>query len=147
MEEYPMSNDYNFTEPENEVSENEPGEIEVVAKAQRRQFSVSYKNRVCSEADQCSRPGELGALLRREGLHSSTVRRWRMQREAGAASGLDTKKRGPKPAADPALVRELVKQKKRITRLEKKLAQAELIIDIQKKVSLILGIDSGEASE
>ena len=147
MEEYPMSNDYNLTEPENGVIENERGKIEVVAKAQRRQFSTSYKKRVCSEADQCTRPGELGALLRREGLHSSTLRRWRQQQQAGAASGLDVKKRGPKPAADPMLVRELSKQKKRNAQLERKLAQAELIIDIQKKVSLILGIDLGEESE
>ena len=142
-----MSNDYNVTEPANGVSENEEVKIEVVAKAQRRQFSASYKKRICSEADRCTRPGELGALLRREGLHSSTVRRWRMQREAGAASGLDVKKRGPKPAADPMLVRELAKQKKRNAQLEKKLAQAKMIIDIQKKVSVLLGIDLDEKSE
>ena len=147
MEEYPMSNDYNVTEPANGVSENEEVKIEVVAKAQRRQFSTSYKKRICSEADACTRPGELGALLRRQGLHSSTLRRWRQQQQAGAEFGLNPKRRGPKPAADPALVRELSKQKKRNARLEKKLAQAELIIDIQKKVSLILGIDPGEASE
>ena len=82
-----------------------------------------------------------------QGLHSSTLRRWRQQQQAGAEFGLNPKRRGPKPAADPALVRELSKQKKRNARLEKKLAQAELIIDIQKKVSLILGIDPGEASE
>ena len=147
MEEYPMSNDYNVTEPANGVSENEEVKIEVVAKAQRRQFSTSYKKRICSEADACTRPGELGALLRRQGLHSSTLRRWRQQQQAGAEFGLNPKKRGPKPAADPALVRELIKQKKRNARLEKKLTQAELIIDIQKKVSLILGIDPGEESE
>lgn len=147
MEEYPMSNDYNSTEPANGVSENESGEIEVVARAQRRQFSTSYKKRICAEADACTRPGELGALLRREGLHSSTVRRWRQQQEAGAEYGLNPKRRGPKPVANPALVRELAKKDKRIVRLEKKLAQAELIIDIQKKVSLVLGIDPGEASE
>ena len=147
MEEYPMSNDYNVTEPANGVSENEEVKIEVVAKAQRRQFSTSYKKRICSEADACTRPGELGALLRRQGLHSSTLRRWRQQQQAGAEFGLNPKRRGPKPAADPALVRELSKQKKRNARLGKKLAQAELIIDIQKKVSLILGIDPGEASE
>lgn len=142
-----MSNDYNSTEPANGVSENERGEIEVVARAQRRQFSTSYKKRVCAEADECTRPGELGALLRSEGLHSSTLRRWRLKREAGAANGLVPKRRGPKPPSDPALVRELAKQKKRNAQLEKRLAQAELIIDIQKKVSLVLGIDPGEASE
>ena len=147
MEEYPMSNDYNSIEPANGVSENEEVKIEVVAKAQRRQFSTSYKKRICAEADACTRPGELGALLRREGLHSSTLRRWRQQLQAGAEYGLAPKKRGPKPAADPALVRELIKQKKRNAQLEKKLAQAELIIDIQKKVSAILGIDLDGESE
>jgi transposase-like protein len=147
MEEFPMSYDYNLTEPANGVSENESGKVEVVAKARRRQFSASYKKRICSEADACTRPGELGALLRREGLHSSTVRRWRQQQETGALGGLNPKKRGPKPAADPALVRELAKKDKRIARLEKKLAQAELIIDIQKKVSLVLGIELRGESE
>ena len=147
MEVFPMWYDYNSTEPENGVSENEEVKIEVVAKAQRREFSTSYKKRICSEADACTRPGELGALLRRQGLHSSTLRRWRQQQQAGAEFGLNPKRRGPKPAADPALVRELAKKDRRIVRLGKKLTQAELIIDIQKKVSLVLGIDPGEASE
>jgi len=147
MEEFPMSYDYNIAEPANGVSENESGKIEVVAKARRRQFSASYKKRICAEADACARPGELGALLRREGLHSSTLRRWRLKRETGALDGLVPRKRGPKPAADPALIRELAQKDKRISRLEKKLAQAELIIDIQKKVSLVLGIDLDGESE
>ena len=127
MEEYPMSNDYNVTEPANGVSENEEVKIEVVAKAQRRQFSTSYKKRICSESDACTRPGELGALLRRQGLHSSTLRRWRQQQQAGAEFGLNPKRRGPKPAADPALVRELSKQKKRNARLGKKLEQVDSV--------------------
>ena len=147
MEEFPMSYDYNLAEPEDGARENERGKIEVVAKASRRQFSAAYKKRICAEADACTRPGELGALLRREGLHSSTLRRWRLRREAGAELSLNAKKRGPKPSADPALVRELAKQKKRNAQLEKKLAQAELIIDIQKKVSAILGIDLDGESE
>ena len=120
---------------------------EVLAKAQRRRLSRAYKLRILAEADTCSKPGELGALLRREGLYHSSLKDWRRKRDEGAFGGLSPKKRGPKPAADPILVRELAKQKKQITRLEKKLAQAELIIDIQKKVSLVLGIDLDEENE
>ncbi len=118
-----------------------------MAKPQRRRLSTAYKLRILSQADACSRPGELGALLRREGLYHSSISDWRRKRDEGAFGALEPKKRGPKPVADPALVRELAKQKKQIARLEKKLTQAELIIDIQKKVSAILGIDLDEKSE
>lgn len=129
------------------ISEREGEETEVVARAQRRQFSTKYKMRICTEAEKCAKPGELGALLRREGLHSSTVRRWRQKRDEGVLGGLSPRKRGPKPAADPELVRELTKQKKRIAQLETKLTQAEMIIDIQKKVSVLLGINLDGANE
>ena len=131
----------------NGVIENEREETEVVARAQRRRFAAAYKMRICAEADRCTKPGELGAILRREGLYSSTVRRWRQKRDEGMAGGLSPKKRGPKPSSDPELVRELAKQKKRNAQLEKKLAQAKMIIDIQKKVSVLLGIDLDEKSE
>ena len=122
----------------NGMSEREGEETEVVARAQRRQFSTKYKLRMCTEAEQCTKPGELGALLRREGLHSSTVRRWRNKRDEGMLGA--PRKRGPKPTPDTELKSELAKQKKRISQLEKKLKRAEMIIDVQKKVSALLGV-------
>lgn len=129
----------------NGVSERE--ETEVVARAQRRQFSTKYKIRICTEAEKCVRPGELGALLRREGLHSSTVRRWRQKRDEGVLGGLSPRKRGPKPAVDEDVVRDLAKKDKRIHQLEKKLRRAEMIIDVQKKVSALLGVSLDAVDE
>jgi len=131
----------------NGVSERETERTEVVAKASRRRFSTKYKLRILAEIDECTQPGERGALLRREGLYSSTVRRWRQRRDEGVLSGLSPKKRGPKPNPDAALVRELAKQKKRNEQLEKKLQRAEMIIGVQKKVSELLGITLGETND
>ena len=131
----------------NGVSKEETERTEVVAKASRRRFSTKYKLRILAEIDECTQPGQLGALLRREGLYSSTVRRWRQRRDEGVLSGLTPKKRGPKPNPDAALVRELAKQKKRNEQLEKQLQRAEMIIGVQKKVSELLGITLGETNE
>ena len=131
----------------NGVSERETETTEVVGKASRRRFSTRYKLRILAEIDECTRPGQLGALLRREGLYSSTVRRWRQRRDEGVLIGLSPKKRGPKPNPDAALVRELAKQKKRNDQLEKELQRAEMIIGVQKKVSELLGITLGETNE
>jgi transposase-like protein len=110
---------------------------EVVEKPKRRRFSAEYRLRIVREADACKEPGEIGALLRREGLYSSLLTAWRRQREAGALAGLEPKKRGPKAkAADPRVKR----LEREISRLKRKLEQAETIIDIQKKVAGILGI-------
>ena len=110
---------------------------EVPAKAKRRQFSVEYRLRVLKQADACKAPGEVGALLRREGLYSSLLSTWRRQREADALAGLRARKRGPKPkAADPRLK----KLEQENARLARKLKQAEAIIAFQKKVHEILGI-------
>jgi len=110
---------------------------EVVVKAQRRHFTAEYKRRVLQEADACTRSGEIGALLRREGLYSSHLNTWRHQRARGKLQGLTPAKRGRKvdpPAAENArLLRETV-------RLKAQLARAELIIDVQKKVSQLLGL-------
>jgi transposase len=130
----------------NGVMETERKETEVVAKAQRRRFSAAYKMRICAEADRCTRPGEMGAILRREGLYSSTVRRWRQKRDEGMAGGLSPKKRGPKAKPHAELARELAKKDQRIHQLEKKLKRAEMIIDVQKKVSALLGVSLDETS-
>jgi len=111
---------------------------EVVAKAKRRKFTAEYKLAIVEQADRATDPGEIGALLRREGLYSSHLVEWRRLRESGALSAL-SKKRGRKPTRNP-LAEENQKLKATVARLEKKLQQAEIIIDVQKKVSALLGI-------
>jgi transposase len=113
---------------------------EVPAKAARRRFTADYKLRILRLADACTVPGSLGALLRREGLYSSNLTAWRRQRDAGTLSALTSKKRGRKTQGRDPLLLENTKLRKENERLTRRLRQAELIIDVQKKVSQILGI-------
>ena len=108
---------------------------EVVEKPKRRRFSAGYRLRIVREADACKAPGEVGALLRREGLYSSLLSAWRRQRDTGALASLRSKKRGPR-AADPRVKR----LERENAQLRRQLEQAETIIEIQKKVAGILGI-------
>jgi transposase-like protein len=110
---------------------------EVIVKAQRRQFSAEYKRRILQEADRCTQRGEVGALLRREGLYSSHLNTWRHQRARGELQGLAPAKRGRK--ADPQAA-ENARLLRETERLKAQLARAELIIDVQKKVSQLLGL-------
>jgi len=110
---------------------------EVKANPERRQFSAEYKQRILEEADACTEPGQIGALLRREGLYSSNLINWRRQRSEGSLKGLSPKKRGPKP--DP-LANENAALRRRIERLEAELKRAETIIEVQKKLSDLLGL-------
>ena len=112
---------------------------EVAAKAKRRQFSAEYKRRIVREADAASAPGEIGALLRREGLYSSHLITWRRQRERGDLAGLSTK-RGRKASAVNPLAKRVAELERDKRRLERKLEQAELLLDIQKKASRLLEI-------
>lgn len=109
---------------------------EVVAKAKRRQYTAEYKLRILRELDGSTGTGETGALLRREGLYSSHLTEWRRQREQGELGGLTPSKRGPKP--DPQAA-ELARLHRENERLRERLRQAELIIDVQKKVAQLLG--------
>ncbi len=111
---------------------------EVEPKAQRRTFSASYKQRILQEADACRGSGQLGALLRREGLYSSHLTTWRRQRDQGE---LGTKKRGQK--ADPQ-AREMARLKRHNERLQAQLAQAETIIEVQKKLCTLFGLPVAE---
>ena len=129
------------TRPTNGVSQDQRPQTEVTPKAKRRQFSAQYKLRILEEADRCTKPGEIGALLRREGLYSSNLTTWRRQRAEGQIGALSAKKRGPKPATDAAMARELAQLRKEKQHLEQQLKKAELIIEVQKKVSLLLGVD------
>ena len=112
---------------------------EVTAKAKRRRFAAEYKRKILQEVDACER-GEIGALLRREGLYSSHLIEWRRARDAGELAGLTPRKRGPKVAAPNPLAAKLVEQQKQIARLEAENAKLQLICDVQKKVSQLLGI-------
>jgi transposase-like protein len=109
----------------------------VRAKPQRRRFSAEYRLRILKEADACKQTGELGALLRREGLYSSHLITWRQQRERGALVGMRAIKRGPKARPVDPRVKQLEAENRR---LQRKLQRAETIITLQKKVAEILGI-------
>lgn len=117
---------------------------EVIPIASRRQYTAQYKLRILEEADRCTEPGELGALLRREGLYSSYLSRWRQAREQGKLAALSSKKRGRKPSTDPTLEEEIAKLRREKAYLQVRLAQAETIIDVQKKLSGLLGINLEE---
>lgn len=113
---------------------------EVPEKAQRRRFEAGYKLRILEEADRCTQPGQLGELLRREGLYSSHLTTWRKQRDEGALEGLGPKKRGRKPKRKDAMALEVERLRRENQRLAERLRQAETIIEVQKKVSEMLGI-------
>jgi hypothetical protein len=110
---------------------------EVPARVQRRQFTAEYRRDLLKEADACKKPGALGALLRREGLYSSHLANWRRQREQGELLTGRARTRGPTPKVIDPRVRQLEVENRR---LQRKLARAETIITLQKKVAEILGI-------
>ena len=122
-------------------------ETEVTAKARRRQFTAEYKRRVLAEADACSKPGEIGALLRREGLYSSHLVEWRRSRDRGALAGLAPKKRGPVAKVPHPLERKVVELERQIKRLTWRAERAEGLVEVQKKVAELLGIQLDENGE
>ena len=123
------------------VNEAEP---QVVPKAQRRTFSAEYKLRILAEADGCRERGQIGALLRREGLYTSHLEKWRRQRERGVLQGLTRQKRGPKRDEQAA---EVVRLRRENEVLRMRLERAEYVIEVQKKVAQMLGtLPGGEAS-
>jgi transposase-like protein len=115
-------------------------ETEVVAKAARRRFSAAEKLRVLREADGCTKPGELSALLRREGLYSSHLSAWREARRRGELAGLAPRARGPKPKPVDPRDRKIAELERETRRLQARLERAEGLIEVQKKVSQLLGI-------
>ncbi len=112
---------------------------EVLAKPTRRRFTAAYRLRIVEEADRCTEPGEIGRLLRREGLYSSHLSSWRKARRAGALSGLRPRKRGRKPAEANPLAPKVRSLEAKVKRLEKELAAAHTILDVQGKVAGLLG--------
>ncbi|HEY5526983.1 MAG TPA: transposase [Candidatus Anoxymicrobiaceae bacterium] len=117
-----------------------PPDPEVPEKPVRRKFTAEYKLKILAEADRCTEYGQIGGLLRREGLYSSHLSEWRRKRMEGTLVSLSPKKRGPKPEKNP-LAPEVARLERENERLQRKLKQAETIIDVQKKVSGLLGID------
>ncbi|MDD5037110.1 MAG: hypothetical protein PHE55_20480 [Methylococcaceae bacterium] len=117
---------------------------EVIATAKRRRFSSSDKRRILEAADRCTQPGDMGALLRKEGIDSSHLATWRKQRAADERAALEPQKRGRK--ADPALAedRRVADLASENDRLRRQLAQALTTIDVQKKLCALLGLPAGE---
>jgi len=120
-------------------------ETEVTAKARRRQFTAEYKRKVLAEADACTKPGEIGALLRREGLYSSHLVAWRRARNSG--TGLAPRKRGPVAKVPHPLERKVVELERSLARAERRAERAEGLVALQKKVSELLGIQLPKPDE
>lgn len=116
--------------PDPEVPETKPG----------RKFTARYKLRILDEVDRCTEPGEVGSLLRSEGLYSSNLTTWRKQKEQGILNGMTPKKRGRKPKEINPLAQKVAELERQNKKLQDKLRKAEIIIDVQKKISQILQI-------
>ena len=119
---------------------------EVSEKKKNRYFTAQYKLRILSEVDACKSPGEIGAILRREGLYHSNLKTWRRQRDQGILGGLTPKKRGRKPAEVNPLAGQVARLEKENKRLIERLKQAETIIEFQKKIAEMLGIPAEQTS-
>lgn len=120
---------------------------EVVAKPGRRRFSAEYRLRILEEADQCANAGDIGKLLRREGLYSSHLANWRKARREGALQGLAPKRRGVKPEKRNPQDARVKALKAKVARLEKELEKAHTILDVQGKVAGLLGFNLKDGSD
>lgn len=118
---------------------------EVVAIARRRQFTSADKRRILDAADRCTQPGEIGALLRKEGIYSSHLNTWRKQRVASERAALEPQKRGRKVNSARAEDRRVLQLTQENDRLQRKLAHANAIIDVQKKLCTLLGLPMDES--
>ena len=125
----------------------QPPDPELGERARRRRFSADYRMRIVREADACTEPGQIGALLRREGLYSSHLVDWRRRRDLAVLHALEAQKRGPKGRSQSDA--EIAELRKRIARLERDLSKAHTVIDIQGKVSALLRseLESAESDE
>ena len=121
-------------------------DVEVKPRPTRRRFNAAYKRRIVQECNEAPR-GQIGAILRREGLYSSTLSVWRKQIEQAKINALEPKRRGRLPNPDKALIDELALLKRQNASLTHRLAQAEKIVEVQKKVSELLGISLTETDE
>lgn len=117
---------------------------EVRPAASRRVFTAEEKLRILDELDQCAEPGEVGALLRREGIYSSYISRWKKQKEEGLLHATIERKRGRRPHTSGQHQKELARLRAENQRLHQRLQKAEAIIEVQKKVSILLGLEETE---
>ncbi len=123
---------------QNGLSEVREGiDVEVTAKAKRRSFSAAYKTKILAEVGAAAGSGNIGEILRREGIYSSTLTGWRKERDAAIHSAF-SQKRGPEPKQNPFSA-ENEKLRRQNQRLQEELRKAEIIIDVQKKVAMLLG--------
>ncbi len=120
---------------------------EVPVNKPRRKFTANYKLRILQEAENCTAPGEVGVLLRREGLYSSNLTAWRKQKEQGILQGVTPKKRGRKTKEKNPLAQRVAELERANRKLQSKLKKAEIIIDVQKKISQILQTDDPDETE
>jgi transposase-like protein len=118
-----------------------PPNPEVAAKPRRRQFTAAYRLRILEEADRCTTSGEIGQLLRREGLYSSHLSNWRKAQREGSLAALAPKKRGARPKARNPLEPKLQQLEAENARLKAELHKAHTILDVQEKVAGLLGFD------
>ena len=117
----------------------ESPDSEVLAKPKRRRFTAEYRLRILEEVERCTESGQVGRVLRREGLYSSHLTAWRKARRAGALRGLRSKKRGAKPKASNSLAPKVRELESKVARLEKQLHKAHTILEVQGKVAGLLG--------
>ena len=124
-----------------------PPDPEVPEKKPRRKFTAQYKLSILEQAEACTKPGQLGVLLRREGLYSSYLSTWKRQKDEGLLEALSPKKRGRKEKPKNPLTQRVAELERENRRLKGKLKKAEIIIDVQKKISQILGIPQDNTGE
>ena len=120
---------------------------EVVPRARRRHLSNADKRRILDAADRCTKPGEIGALMRREGVYSSSLSTWRRQREVAELAALAPQKRGPKLDANRTETLHIAQLTRENERLKSRLDKAMLVIEVQKKLATLWGYtldDNGE---
>jgi transposase-like protein len=122
-------------------------DTEVPAKARRRRFTAEYKQKILQEAERSRKAGEIGALLRREGLYSSHLTAWRAARASGERAGLEAKRRGTKPRVRDGQAQRVAELEREVTRWKGRAERAEFLVELQKKVACILGIELDENGE
>ncbi len=124
-----------------------PIDMEVVPRARRRHFSNADKRRILQAADRCTESGEIGALMRREGVYSSSLSTWRRQREAADLAALAPQRRGPKADPNRAEALHIAQLTRDNQRLQSRLDRALLVIEVQKKIAVLLGLTPDNSLE
>jgi transposase len=114
-------------------------DVQVVAKPRRRRYPAEYKRRILKEADACTVPGAIGALLRREGLYSSLLVEWRRARGRGELAALTPKQRGRKPTPVDPRDRKIIELERQLVQMTGRAERAEVLVDAQKNLAALLG--------